>query len=426
MSNYFLRINGGALQRIDLEQCTAFTREQVAFSSGWLRITTTENFADALQWAIGSKVELFLGSVRIFYGTMVDPTSVAEPERQGRTYLAEDPWRAFRRTPYEQRFAMWDLASIGLGDAPMQDTAKALLFSDRSAKAQMIRVCDYLIAEQVAHPTLLPMAKGKIDAEIAMRPTKMDTTVCSEVIQRAVQWIRDAASWWDYTPTVPTFNVRRAGDMDVVTLPFGGDGSGAVQWNVQRSTENQLAYVKFVLKGQKLIGDVYLSIGETVLYPPGYTGPKQGGLSAVLMLNDDELPQANFAQTIYESSQNIGWIGSVTVQGVDIATRLRPGVVVNQSGGNAGMATMRALVLRTVDDLKMGRTTAIFTPPKVLTVQALMGQMRTLWPPSTGDERTEQQTGESPSNTYGRGDKHDPASTGGGGVPAGPSTLISP
>lgn len=417
MSDYFVSINGGARARLDLQKVTSFTREQNSLASSWLKIGTTEDFTAAAEWTLGAKFELFLGPAqRLFCGTLVDPTNSAQAAGQGRRYLVECPWREFRRTPFEQASRLYLNAGISPTD---QLTSWAALWAAGRASDTVAEVCDYLIADQADFPSLLPVAwlKGAIDAEIPMRPSKISGANCSEVIQRSMQFLRDAVSWWDWSGALPKFNLRTAVNMDVVTLPFGGQGSGAVKWEVQRSTEQQLRYVKIVLLSQLPVSSTFNQINRTTIAPAGYSGPKEGGLSTVFSLPEtwDILQAGAFAQAIYDSSQNIGWIGSVTVEGVDIDTRLRPGVKVNQSGGNGDYASMNAIVQRTMDDLKSGTTTAVFTPPRVLTVQALQAMLRKMWPAISSSELTAQHTGQNPTNSYGsRKDHNDPSSKGNG------------
>ncbi|MDR3405110.1 MAG: hypothetical protein P4L99_21630 [Chthoniobacter sp.] len=413
--DYYLSINGGAKVKLDLSKVSKLTRTQVSFNSSWLGISVAQNFTDALPVPLGAKVELFLGSsgTRLFCGTAVEPTKEAAPEVQGAQILVEDIWRQFRRTPFLQESALWTATNVAdeLVGSASQLIPWVAAFLDGRAASMTSTICDFLIADQGAHPDVLPVAwvKGNIDGDMQMRPAFGDTMMCSEIVKRGIQFMRDGASWVDYSGALPAFNLRRAANMETVNLPFGGDGSGASGWKIQRSTEQQLRYVNIRMVAQAPLNGTNRRFAPPAsLAPAGYAGPAEGGLNVLLDLNSlFGVAQAQgFAQDVWESSQNVGWLGTVEVTGVDIATRLHPGVKINQIGGDPDMASMNAVVNRTTDDLLTGKTVATVGPAMVLTVQALEQMMRNLMPPISPDQITEQGSGNNPGPSGGRADKN--------------------
>jgi len=426
-SAYSMAIDGGDPEPIDVPGTLAFTREQETLNSSWLKITTPERFAAADQWELGARCELFLNDTRIFVGTFIDPTALADPKSQGRQYLIECPWRQFRRTPFTQATAVYADGAVPTDAPESMNTGMLMLGRDTTAAAQVQLCLDYLIADQAAHPDagLIAISKGIIDAAMPLRPSKAKDVMTSEVVTQSCQFLQDAASWWDWTADAPAFNLRSAANMDVVTLPKGVPQT--IKWQLQRNTEDQLAYATVTVRSQRQISGVNLRQAQGFTAPVGYAGPKFGGVFCDLDENDVwGLPIATvFASAIYNSSQNVGWKGQVTTLGRNINTQLRPGVVVNQGGGRSDYASMRAVVFKTVDDLRTGHTTAVFTPRKVLTVQALQAMLRQMWPPPTINEQTEQSTGQNPNANYGMGDHSDPASknTDGTGFPLGTSLV---
>lgn len=190
-AQYFIRANG-VDTRLDLalaEVCQCERGNQV---TDWLRLQTTEEFAAADQWTPGTIARLVMIEDHLetilFTGKFTNPAAWKEWSGEGKHYLLKGPWDRLERTPYVQSWTAF--AEIGEPEPVEKEFARVFLWNGIGTAAQIGAVIDYLIADQAYEATLppeqrasmVPIAKGTIDANCQPRPVKAASILCSEAV----------------------------------------------------------------------------------------------------------------------------------------------------------------------------------------------------------------------------------------------------
>jgi hypothetical protein len=225
----------------------------------------------------------FSGGTIWFYGVVINQAAAASGTNERLSITVLDPFWHLENLVYAQRFNVF----TGWGGQPGEDpqfteskTTHLTLNQDDDGsiigtRAQIADALDYAIS--LGAPIQFNSATFP-DMKIPLREEK-DIT-CAEVIRRELAYM-DAVTWFDYTTTPPTLNIKRRSDCTAVSR----SAVGLQGLTLRPRPDLQVPFVQ--LKFEKTYNDSggsFLQIVEQI-YPNPLPADKFGGLIATVVLS---------------------------------------------------------------------------------------------------------------------------------------------
>lgn len=187
------------------------------------------------------------------------------------------------------------------------------------------------------------------DYALSMRaPDLLDSDMCWTLIQRAARYAPNSAGWWDDSGPVSIFRTCERADLAPVTLEVGTQVSTVDE--LAALHESQLHAVRLIYGHwyDGLGGETWETYTRDRAGDNDYAGP--ANLLEVRVTVDSydaALTSVGYgiAAKLYAALNPLSWAGQLTCdESIAALPLIRPGQVVNITGGNAEWATMNAVV----------------------------------------------------------------------------------
>lgn len=208
-----------------------------------------------------------------FVGTRVIVPGTANGSEEYQQYQFVGPWYWLERVVYRQT---WQQLLVN-GQLVPRTTSHLLLNGTdyRTVGQQITHVANFAISQGA------PFQMGTIDIPIVPFITEITDQNCAQVIADQLRFAPDAVAWFDYSNITPKLHVRRAANLEQVSLTLGPGQLNTISddgLTITSRPDNQVSSVSLRYeRTDTLDGKEYLQLGEDI-YPPGSTG---SGLNAV-------------------------------------------------------------------------------------------------------------------------------------------------
>ncbi|MBI5770841.1 MAG: hypothetical protein HZA93_23895 [Verrucomicrobia bacterium] len=228
----------------------------------------------------------------------------------------------------------------------------------QDTKAFMQDVLDWLIGS--GSGAVIQYTAANLPAGFEVPFSRLTAPTCAEAMQHIARYLPDAASWFDYTTTPPTFNLKRRSAAASASYAL------TALAHLDLAPRHDLKIDRLVIQYITVAAGGGVTLNQEV-DPAGTTGREFG--SVVLTLNNDFAPlAAGFAATYRAGLATLHFDGRLVVDEDECAQAIKPGDVVQVTGGLAAWATMNAQVQQVVEEVDAGRTTITVGPPAHLRI----------------------------------------------------------
>lgn len=339
------------------------------------------------QFYYGDSITVFRNSVGWFAGTVSRVTLIGNTQTEGTRYVVSGPWWQLKRTLWQVSSQCYDPNSCALESLKM---TKVVLFQDPTSGAaittgtQIQRIILY--AESVG----IAVAFGSTPAFVNCPIEETRDLTLADVIRRSMQWTPDGVSWFNYSSGIPVFNSQQRALLSGITLNLGNENLVA-DFDLVSRNDLVPAGVRF-----NYIGSAYCNVQvpngcadpstgttntsghtvtsqnkvqvQTIVQDVAGSPDLPGGLIGSVDLNQltatsSETAPIGLAAQYFASLLTPFWDGHVTTHEQECSGILRPGLVLNLTGGVSAWATMNAQIQEVRETLYTGETTATFGLP---------------------------------------------------------------
>ena len=377
-------------------------------------LTLTLEGSDAgADFTPGSAWDLRLDAVRVFAGRVRLPSRELTGEREGRSLVIEGPWAALERMIYQQRHQAYSSTGakllntyryhgrIVLGQAEGDDGKINL---GQELKRIVAYASGRVLAPATAlgHATLYTVPTGA-DLQLGDIPdgptppgVELVDVSCAEAVRSLLRFMPDAVVRFDYSTTPPTLSVARRAGATVRTLPAYHPTTPATPPDPEPvaldiSPREDLRVPLVVLKYARGVQagsyrnpafwiDYAGLINGTETAAAGWvddvTDPSPGVAGAMVQtieLADDfynavggtgrveEIP-TGLATALRQGLKDLQYEGRFTRAAAECVPGIRPGDLLNLTGGLTEWTTMKAQIQTVTHDLAAGTTELTFGP----------------------------------------------------------------
>jgi hypothetical protein len=342
----------------------SLAQDELTFLAGGALVDSTALFA------FGDLVTLTrtvgAGSpVKWFVGVCVEVPRRGRGGFESLSYRIAGTWWYFENLVYQQN---WPTVASGAsrrafivaGLSPSAGTRQ-------NTKAFIQDVLDWLIASGPGAVT--QYTAGDLPTGFQVPFTRLEAPTCAEAMQHIVRWQPDAATWFDYTTTPPTFNMKRRVGASTATYALTDFVEAAL------TPRNELKLDRLVIQYVTIGSGGSIALAQEV-DPGGTTGREFG--SAVFVIDNNYLPiAAGLAASYRAGLSTLQYSGRLMIEEDECAqSTLHPGHLLNITGGLAAWSTMAAQVQEIVEEIDAGRTTITVGPPNHIRLDDLIEVLR--------------------------------------------------
>jgi hypothetical protein len=223
----------------------------------------------------------------------------------------------------------------------------------QNTKAFIQDVLDWLIASGTG--AVAQYTAGNLPTGFNVPFTRLAGPTCAEALQHIARWQPDAATWFDYTTTPPTFNMKRRSAASDASLDLGDLSE------VDITPRNDLKMDRLVIQYVTAGSGGTITLAQEV-DPVGTTGREFG--TAVVVLENSILPIAAGLAANYRSGlSTLQYAGRIVIEEDECSqSTINPGYLLNITGGLTAWETMYAQVSEITEELDTGRTTFVVGP----------------------------------------------------------------
>lgn len=342
-----------------------------------LVLESTASRISAPLFAFDQKLVLWRDTTRIFQGKVAQPSARANGRGEGTSYLIKGPWWDLEGVTYQQGRLIWGTIDAPSSDATTSLTSRVMLgmgadlYTPWDSGAQITFALIYAIGTYS-----LDLAIGDIDVHIRPPYQEGRDLTIADVIRRMLGWSPDAVVWFDYSPEVPTINVKLRADLDVVSLDLDA-GDKAAEFSAMARHDLVPSGVFFFFEKPITIdygnGDLRQKVSITSQSAgAGKSLPRH-------VVKTFQLAGANFGEDVgepeplflaslyYDSVKTLHYEGELLLLEQEVTGLLALGQVLNiTNSGDTAHATMNALLQEVEYDLAAGETYVRFGPPTQL------------------------------------------------------------
>lgn len=173
-------------------------------------------YDEAEAFARGAAIEIKRDNETWFLGR-VDTIARHGATRESLHYEVVGPWWYLENLVFQQEWTVWDTATEA--DITLSKS-RIVLGQDATGARQNIGA---LITEvlQYAITAGAPLQVGTIGVSSHIPFNEAVDMSCAEVLRTVLRWVPDAVTWFDYSTSPPTLNVKRRGSLEAVALSHG-------------------------------------------------------------------------------------------------------------------------------------------------------------------------------------------------------------
>jgi hypothetical protein len=302
---------------------------------------------------------IYRGTTRVLLGRVPDSPAYATAARERQALRALGVYEDLNRVTFKQdRTHHPEEEEAGITIA----TPRAVLFVDEDLdpvelKPTIEASIDVAIARGVS------IQRGTIEPSgLQPPPEEVQDLSVGALIQRAYRWAPDAVPWIDYTTTPPTIHIRRRGNLAAVNIALGDTEELKIAPCEKLLLEGVIIHIR------KVRDRSYYS-SPAVFYATDTAGITTGLRVAEFEINvvDPRYnPPTGLAAAYLSMHNTLHWEGHVVLPELEPTIAIRPGNVLNITGGRSAWTTMNALVNEVEIQIDTGRTIVRFGPPLTL------------------------------------------------------------
>jgi hypothetical protein len=337
----------------------SLARDELTFTHTGAAISSTALFA------YGDTITLRRDGVKVFVGVVVEVPRFGNGSGESLRYKAAGTWWYFENLVYQQN---WPTAASSAARR-----ASAVLGYNASTEARVNTkttlqdILDWLIGS--VGGAKIQYTAANLPAGISIPFFRMECPTCAEAIQMLLRFQPDAAHWFDYTTTPPTFNLKLRAAASSRSYAL----TAIDTFDITPRNELKIDRCVVQLVTNSSSGDVVVT---NDVDPVGTTG-REFGCVVFALLNDYDPPlTAGLAAAYRAGLSTLHYSGQITIVEDACAMDVRPGEVVNITGGLTAWATMNALVQEVTEDIDNGRTTVTLGVPGHLRFEDFVEMMR--------------------------------------------------
>lgn len=375
-------------------------RSLKSMSASELQLTFKRPFVNASPLAFGYHCTIYSDGTPWFVGKVYDPDKTAAPGSHEHVITLRDSWASLEAITYKQKAAyvsgpVGNLVSnfqenltdaqIAQNAAARQDLAnypKTTFFTPLvytgtddttgagvDSNTTVAQVLAYALTQK---PGIFQIGSGFTG--IAIPREKMTDVSCAEVIRRTCRWTPDVLFAFDYTTTPPTLNAYQRSTMAVRTLAWPSNTviqteikprwdiyKQGVHINMDRGNAvGSLTYDTFTFDPAGDLGDPEQVLELTLQLDSINTDPNTGEFSSF-----DATP-TGIAARLLTTFGTLFYDGQVQYAFQDLPVDSWLSKVVNITGADIPLATMRSLVQSSTEIIESGRVTLTLGAPAQL------------------------------------------------------------
>ena len=222
-------------------------------------------------------VDSWTGGEVFFVGRVIEVPRAGQAESESIGYKLAGPWWYLDNLIFEQTWKSWN------NSTEEYDTlSTSHVFLGTTQQNGTIHNSGAQITEIVQHAITngAPMQLGTGFPAQNFPIAEVKDTTCAECVRLVLRWHPDAATWFDYSTSPPTFNCKLRSALSAVSVPIGEPPLASVEL-VKRS-DLQVPYVNLRFERMDTIDDTPRLVVET--QTAGNTAIKFGGLVSTINL----------------------------------------------------------------------------------------------------------------------------------------------
>lgn len=365
------KLNGETFTSLGLSRLTRQLRTLAPDVVTFISDGTAFDADDLDGLAIGDNVVITVEvdevATQWFKGRVTGIPRIGAPEGEALKYTVTGPWWYLDNLVYRQNFPLDPTANPTVADPTAHRRAVAIIGQGPDGNpvinvAAQTDILDWCIASGA------DFERGDLPTGYRVPYTGLTAPTCAEALRTSLRWMPDAASRFDYTEEVPVFSIIRRGDADAVTLDLTAE-AGIKSISINPRPDLKIDHV--VIQEVAVNFDNAFVVEEQV-DPPGSTGREFGSIVIPLTADLTSPIFPGLAENWRSGLSTLQYQGTLTFVEEECLRTVRPGDVVNLTGGLAAWATMRAQVVEVHEDIDAGETEWTFGPPEHLSVQDLV------------------------------------------------------
>jgi hypothetical protein len=278
--------HSGTTKDLDEWSITNLARECRSQSEDTVTFSIAADAFAASGFSFKDAITIAQDSTQWFVGIVTAIDHFATGSNEGYNITLSGPWWYLENLVFQQTTKIFQ----GWSGTPGEDPILVDTYSSRIALNQapdgslqgtadtIDEVLDWLVLQGGA--LMQWDSSGFPDMQIPMREER-DIT-CADAIRRQLAYM-DAVTWFDYSTTPPTLNIKRRTDLTAASLALDGT-SGVTSVDITPRSDLQVPYVH--LKFEKTYQDTYGSFLQIVdqYYPDPIPANKFGALIATVIL----------------------------------------------------------------------------------------------------------------------------------------------
>lgn len=296
-----------------------------------------------------------------FKGRIVDIPREGAARMESIRYRVAGTWWYFENLVFQQ---LWPLDATANSHLTSPTTYRRAMVIAGMASSTLLRqntkdfivdVLDWLIGADTANKT--QYTAGELPTGFNVPFSRLDAPTCAEALLKITRWMPDAMAWFDYSVNPPKFNlVRRSAASSASVQLTALAQVSVVPRNELKIDELIIQYVTINGSGLVVLTEDKDPSGS------GNTGRDFGNVVITVDNNYQALP-SGLAASFRAGLSTLQYSGSLVIDEEECSQSLRPGQVLNITGGPSAWSTMNASVQEVTEDVDHGRTIVRFGPP---------------------------------------------------------------
>ena len=324
--------------------------------AGRIQLKADSAFDDEDIFPYNASLIFYKDSSVCFRGRVKTTPHIGSPQAESHQYEVYDVWRELERPNYEQPWIQID--SETYENKTHVVLGKSFEATEISVGEELKNILDFAISLGVS----ISYVQTELDALDTIPPYDDRTDIkCSEAIIYMLRWYPDCQTWIDYSAATPVLHFTRRDDATVLQYDCS-DGSIGESLNIVALNENVYSGVMINYERQNS-ASVWNGVYRDV-YPEGTVSALDTFQITVKIGTNGTITYApeGLAETLYEFLSVLHYKGSVTLIEEECTLDVRPGKVLNLTGGVAAWATMKAMIQVVEYNLETGQSAITISP----------------------------------------------------------------
>ncbi|MEM1057914.1 MAG: hypothetical protein AAGK14_01590 [Verrucomicrobiota bacterium] len=238
--------------------------------------------ADPL-FAHGTTVVIKRDGERWFEGRVVRIPVAGSPEAEEQTYQVAGPWWYLDDLVYQQDWNQ--LSDFGNSLSPLERVRRSRSILGMSADGE--RISSRLQIQDAVKYAIgqgRPLQLGTVQPTADVPWDEYQDATCAEVIRKMLRWTPDAVTWFDYTTSPPTLEVRHLDSLTARTLDLAASPARIEDLRIVPREDLRRSAVELIYERTDTVdGNDFARVFRDI-HPPGANPQGVGALTMTLEL----------------------------------------------------------------------------------------------------------------------------------------------